>query len=82
MNQELFRPSYLKELCFKYGLAPSKAYGQNYLVSESPIKKILEAGELDQNDTVVEIGPGFGVLTLAMAPLVKKVLSFEIEKTL
>jgi 16S rRNA (adenine1518-N6/adenine1519-N6)-dimethyltransferase len=82
MKEELFRPTYLKELCLRYGLAPSKAYGQNYLVSESPIKKIIEAGGLDQHDTIVEIGPGFGVLTLAMAPLVKKIVSFEIEKTL
>lgn len=82
MKEELFRPTYLRELCLRYGLAPSKAYGQNYLVSESPIKKILEAGELDKEDVVVEIGPGFGVLTLAMAPLVKNIVSFEIEKTL
>lgn len=82
MKKELFSPNYLKQLCLDYGLAPSKAYGQNYLVTESPIKKLIEAGELDKKDTVVEIGPGFGVLTLAMSPLVKKVISFEIEKTL
>lgn len=82
MKKELFSPNYLKQLCLDYGLAPSKAYGQNYLVTESPIKKIIEAGELDKKDTVVEVGPGFGVLTLALAPLVKKVISFEIEKAL
>ncbi len=82
MKKELLSPNYLKQLCLDYGLAPSKAYGQNYLITETPIKKILEAGELSEDDTVVEVGPGFGVLTLAMAPLVKKVMSFEIEKTL
>lgn len=82
MKKELLSPNYLKQLCLDYGLAPSKAYGQNYLITESPIKKILEAGELSREDTVVEVGPGFGVLTLALAPMVKKILCFEIEKTL
>lgn len=82
MNKELFKPSYLRGLCEKYGLSPSKKYGQNYLISDRPIREIIEAGELSPNDTVVEIGPGFGVLTLAMAPLVKKIFTFEIERTL
>lgn len=43
---------------------------------------MIEAGELTAEDTVVEIGPGFGVLTLAMAPLVKQIVAFEIEKKL
>ncbi|PJC53431.1 MAG: ribosomal RNA small subunit methyltransferase A, partial [Candidatus Magasanikbacteria bacterium CG_4_9_14_0_2_um_filter_41_10] len=75
-------PSQLKSLCETYHLTPSKKYGQNYLISESPINKMIEAGELTPDDTIVEIGPGFGVLTLAMAPHVKKVVAFEIEKKL
>lgn len=82
MKKELLSPNYLKELCAEAGMAPSKAYGQNYLVTEAPINKIIEAGELSEDDTVLEIGPGFGVLTLAMAPLVKKIVAFEIEKSL
>lgn len=78
----LFFPTHLKELCATYHLTPSKKYGQNYLISETPINKMIEAGELTPEDTVVEIGPGFGVLTLAMAPHVEKVLAFEIEKKL
>ena len=78
----LLSPTQLKELCTTYHLTPSKKYGQNYLISDMPIKKMIEAGELHAEDTVVEIGPGFGVLTLAMAPHVKKVVAFEIEKKL
>ncbi len=80
--KQITSPTYLKSLCSKYSLTPSKKYGQNYLISDAPIKKMIEAGELTSEDTVVEIGPGFGVLTLAMAPLVKKVVAFEIEKKL
>ncbi len=80
--KQLTSPTYLKSLCSKYSLTPSKKYGQNYLISDAPVLKMIEAGELSASDTVVEIGPGFGVLTLAMAPLVKNVVAFEIEKKL
>ncbi|NCS72431.1 MAG: ribosomal RNA small subunit methyltransferase A [Candidatus Magasanikbacteria bacterium] len=79
---DLLRPSFLRDLALRYGFSPSKAYGQNYLISKKPIEMMIEAGELTSSDTVVEVGPGFGVLTLAMAPLVKRVVSFEIERTL
>ena len=75
-------PKQLQRLCQEYGIKPSKSYGQNYLVDPLPIEAMVAAGELKKTDTVVEIGPGFGVLTLALAPEVKKVISFEIEKKL
>ncbi len=43
---------------------------------------MLEAAEIRPDDVIVEVGPGFGVLTLALAEKVNKVLSFEIEKKL
>jgi len=78
--QEIYNPSHLKHLCKEYNLTPSKKYGQNYLISQKPIEAMIKAGELTKEDTVIEIGPGFGVLTLAIAPKVKKIISFEIEK--
>lgn len=80
--QDLFKPSYLKQLCVEAGFEPTKQYGQNYLISERPIKAMLEAAEISAGDTVVEIGPGFGVLTLALAKEAKTVISFEIEQQL
>ena len=80
--EKLFNPDYLIHLCQKYGLQPSKQYGQNFLINPEPIEKMLEAGEAGAEDIVVEIGPGFGVLTLALAEKVKKVIAFEIEKRL
>lgn len=72
----------IKLLCGKCGFNPSKRYGQNYLVNDGIVKKIIEAGDLKSTDTVVEIGPGFGVLTFALAERVKKVIAFEIERKL
>ncbi len=82
MQEKLFNEDYLKHLCQKYGLTPSKKYGQNYLVNPEPIEKMVNAADINKDDVVVEVGPGFGVLTSALAEQAKKVLSFEIEKKL
>jgi len=75
-------PTKLKELCRKYNLTPSKKYGQNFLIQDWPIKKMLEAAGVSKNDTVIEIGPGFGVLTFALAERAGRVIAFEIERKL
>lgn len=72
----------IKNLCEQYGFRPSKEYGQNYLLNLEPIEKMISAANLDKNDIVVEIGPGFGILTFALAEESQKVISFEIEKKL
>ncbi len=74
--------SQLKSLCQQHGLVPSKQYGQNYLINDGIINKIIGAGELQTNDIVVEIGPGFGILTLALMKRVHRVVALEIEKKL
>jgi len=79
---DLFNTDYLKHLCQKFGLAPSKHYGQNYLLDAEVIEEMLVAAELTSEDTVVEVGPGFGILTLALAAKAKKVMAYEIEKKL
>lgn len=74
--------SKIQELCKLYGFSPSKQYGQNYLINDGIVEKIVKAADLQSSDTVVEIGPGFGVLTFALAQKAKKVIAFEIEKKL
>lgn len=78
----MFDQNYLKSLCKKYGLTPSKKYGQNFLINPELIEKMLETAQIKADDTIVEIGPGFGVLTLALSEKAKKVIAFEIEKKL
>ncbi|HBU07084.1 MAG TPA: ribosomal RNA small subunit methyltransferase A [Candidatus Magasanikbacteria bacterium] len=82
MYKDLFHPTHLQSLCKQYNLSPSKKYGQNYLITEAPIKKMIEAVDLKKNDTVIEIGPGFGVLTFALAERAGRVIGLEIEKKL
>ena len=66
MYQDLLKPTYLQALCKEYGLNPSKKYGQNYLITDAPIKKMIGSAEINKKDIVIEIGPGFGVLTLPL----------------
>ena len=82
MYSDLFKPTYLQHLCQECGLRPSKHYGQNYLIQNWPVEKIIEGAKLKKTDTVIEVGPGFGVLTIALAEKVKRVIAFEIEKKL
>lgn len=82
MEPNLLKPTHLKDLCHRYGLSPSKQYGQNYLVQARPIQAMLKAAQVSKTDTIVEVGPGFGILTLAAAPHVKQLIAFEIEKKL
>jgi 16S rRNA (adenine1518-N6/adenine1519-N6)-dimethyltransferase len=64
------------------GLRPSKGLGQNFLVDETVPPKILAAAGITPDDAVIEIGPGVGVLTLRMAPLVRKLTAVELDRRL
>lgn len=80
---DLLIPAHLRALCEQYGFKPSKSFGQNYLISERPIQAMMAAANLEPGDRVIEIGPGFGVLTLAMATVPEvSVTAFEIEQNL
>lgn len=78
----LYDPVTLANLCRTYGLRPSKHYGQNYLLDSEVIEAIIDTAELSSAVTVVEVGPGFGVLTEALAARTRRLVAFEIEKKL
>lgn len=78
---DLTDPKIIKYLCSKYGFTFSKSMGQNFITDESvPIAMTEEATEKSQG--VIEIGPGFGVLTAALAQNAEKVISIELDKRL
>ena len=63
----------------KYGFHNSKSLGQNFLTDDSVIEDIAAASEIGPDDLVVEIGPGMGVLTAAVAEYAGKVTAIEID---
>jgi 16S rRNA (adenine1518-N6/adenine1519-N6)-dimethyltransferase len=70
----------IKNLLQKYHLRPSRRLGQNFLIDEKVLRKIIEAAELSKNDIVLEVGPGIGNLTTELAKRVKKVITIEKDK--
>src|SRR3989344_8909391 len=69
----------LQQLLEKYNFAPTKIRGQNFLIDEIILDKIVSAGKISSTDMVVEIGPGFGFLTKKLAIQAKKVMALEID---
>lgn len=72
----------LEQFLRKNGLKPSHALGQNFLVDEDVLKNIVDAAELREDDEVVEIGAGLGVLTRELAKQAKKVTALEFDRNI
>jgi 16S rRNA (adenine1518-N6/adenine1519-N6)-dimethyltransferase len=64
------------------GLSSRKALGQHFLLDPDPLQRVLEAAELNKQDIVLEVGPGLGALTAALAERASHVLALELDKTL
>ncbi len=78
----LANPSELKKLIEKHGFSFSKTLGQNFLIDERVLDKIVEGSEVSEDDCVLEIGPGAGTLTQRLARASGKCVAVEIDKTL
>jgi 16S rRNA (adenine1518-N6/adenine1519-N6)-dimethyltransferase len=63
-------------------IRPRKGLGQNFLVSPGVLEHILNAAEVKAEDLVLEIGPGLGVLTRALAGRAEKVVAVEVDPEL
>lgn len=79
---KLYAPSTIREIKDKYGFKLSKSLGQNFLTDKNIIDKIIDATEITDEDLVIEIGPGIGVLTAEAAQLARKVTAVEIDRNL
>lgn len=78
----LTSPTEIKILLSKYGFRFSKSLGQNFLIDNNTVLKIIEKADIKNTDNVLEIGPGIGTLTREIAKNSKKVLSIEVDETL
>jgi len=70
----------MKNLFKKYHLKPNKRLGQNFLISQKVLRRIIQTAELSKKDIVLEIGPGLGALTQELAQRAKKVIAVEKDK--
>ena len=79
---DLYKISTIKEICNKFGFSFAKGFGQNFLTDKNILEKIVELSKVDKDVSVIEIGPGFGVLTKFLLEKAKKVISIEIDQRL
>ena len=69
----------IRELLESFGLAPQRRFGQNFLIDQNLLLKLLELAEVDAARTVLEVGPGTGSLTEELLARAGKVVAVEID---
>ena len=72
----------IKTVLAECGFGFKKQFGQNFITDKNLLSSIVALSGAEESDTVVEIGCGAGTLTRALAEKVKKVIGFEVDKTL
>ncbi len=72
----------MNEILYKHGFSFKKKFGQNFISDKNLLSAIVADAEVDKNSTVLEIGAGAGALTRALAERAKRVVSYEIDRSL
>jgi 16S rRNA (adenine1518-N6/adenine1519-N6)-dimethyltransferase len=78
----LLGPGDIRALAGRLGVVPSKRLGQNFVVDGGTVAKIAAAARLTPADVVLEVGPGFGSLTLPLLGAAGSVVAVEIDAAL
>ncbi|MCC3653464.1 16S rRNA (adenine(1518)-N(6)/adenine(1519)-N(6))-dimethyltransferase RsmA [Streptomyces sp. S07_1.15] len=78
----LLGPADVRELAAALGVRPTKQRGQNFVIDANTVRRIVRTAEVRPEDTVVEIGPGLGSLTLALLEAADRVVAVEIDDAL
>lgn len=72
----------IKQELKEYGLVLRKGWGQHFLVDRNILNKVIRTAQIEKGDVVLEVGPGLGEMTLALARQAKQVISIEIDPKL
>lgn len=80
--QEIATPSRTQQILKKHGFTFKKSLGQNFLIDQNILNKIVSAAQLTEQSGVLEIGPGIGALTQRLAEHARKVAAVEIDQRL
>lgn len=75
-------PQVTQHILNRFKLRADKKLGQNFLIDENVVRQIVEAAELSEADTVLEVGPGIGTLTQGLADSKAKVVAVELDTRL
>lgn len=72
----------IRALAGELGIRPTKTLGQNFVIDGNTIRRIVSAAHLDPSETVLEVGPGLGSLTLGLLDAAARVVAVEIDPVL
>ena len=75
-------PLNVRNLLREHGLSPRKSLGQNFLVDNGALEKVVDAAEIEPIDVVLEIGAGLGSLTRFLSKAARKVVAVELDTNL
>ncbi len=76
---ELLGAAEIRQLADSIGVVPTKKLGQNFVIDSNTIRKIVAVAKLTGRETVVEIGPGLGSLTLGLLEVVDNLIAVEFD---
>jgi 16S rRNA (adenine1518-N6/adenine1519-N6)-dimethyltransferase len=79
---QLLGPTEIRELAARLGVEPSKRLGQNFVVDAGTVTRITALADLGPDDVVLEVGPGFGSLTLPLLAAARRVIAVEVDRVL
>jgi 16S rRNA (adenine1518-N6/adenine1519-N6)-dimethyltransferase len=78
----LLGPADIRQLAGRTGLRPSKKLGQNFVIDHGTVRRIVSLAGLVPDDVVLEVGPGFGSLTLPLLEAARRVVAVEMDPVL
>ena len=78
----LLGPKEIREIAGRLGVRPSKRLGQNFVIDPGTVRRIVALAGLAAGDTVLEVGPGFGSLTLGLLGAARRVIAVEVDPAL
>ncbi len=78
----LLGPQEIRELAARLGIVPTKKLGQNFVHDPNTVRKIVRIADVQPGETVVEVGPGLGSLTLGLLEAGAEVVAVEIDARL
>jgi 16S rRNA (adenine1518-N6/adenine1519-N6)-dimethyltransferase len=82
MSAPLLTPPRVRALLAAHGLRPRKALGQHYLADPNTARKVARLARVEPGETVLEVGPGLGSLTLALRDAGARVVAVEVDARL
>ncbi|MDN5605311.1 16S rRNA (adenine(1518)-N(6)/adenine(1519)-N(6))-dimethyltransferase RsmA [Rothia sp. HC945] len=83
MNETaLLGASEIRDLADRAGIRPTKTLGQNFVIDPNTIRRIIATAEIGPEETVLEVGPGLGSLTLGILDVAERVVAVEIDPPL